>query len=218
MLDDLCRKFKNGLMNRLIDKRLLISLSLLCAVYLAAAGALFGIYKHWLAILLLSIVLIFVSVIIAYTIIFVSIKKANRFHAKDYFRVKRVIKSLRNVAVSDVEILLPIIKSYGPDVNETIDSYRSLLNAKQPQNSVSLGSVFSSALSVICIISSAVTCQSYHDLLTMLALLFLLLLCAVLLYVAAKAMYRSVFYGFSKRALYERIDAALLEIKMKNLI
>lgn len=221
MYDKLTCDFKKELIDRKLDILINISFSALLIVYLVSSFILWIFFKHWVVLFGSSLVLYLLAIIIAYTIIFIIAKKKKSFRAKDYFHLKRVLNSLKDISKKDVQILVPLLKRYGintrPKVQEADKHYQILLLRKS-KNGFAILSIISLAISIASIILSALNYKSGKDLIVLLIVLLSLIICVTLVCILIKIIYRTICYNLSEYALYERIEAALSEIWMKQLI
>ncbi len=220
MYEKLISEFRNSLNDIRLDKIILVSFGILFFSYLVLFITFWIIYKHWSVTVVSVAIFLFSSAVIAYSIIFNEARKNNNLSFKDYFHCKRVFKSLKNLFRKDIEILVPIIKSCGINtrakVLEAIRHYQILLLRKSNKG-FAIISVVSLTVSVAGIILASVKYQSSEELFVLMLLLVSLMIVVILLCILVKKMY-IIFYGLTEYALYERIESALSEIWMKNLI
>lgn len=219
MYDKLTNDFKNELIDRRIDKTILIMFSILFLIYLVTTTILWSVYNYWVVLFVSNSVLAFVCATTAYTIIFMVAKKENLVYVKDYFHFRHVKNSLKHALKKDVDILSALTKSHGintrPKVQEAIRHYHALL-LKKSNNGFAIISVLSLTISVVGIIFSVVNYDSSKDLISLMVLLFSIILCVTAVCFFVKKVYRETYYSLSDYALFERIEAALSEIWVKQ--
>lgn len=220
MYEKLSHDFKNELIDRQIDRKIVALISVLTILYLVPVFFIWWKLRHWAVIVISDIALIILFIIIGYSMAFSVLKKKGVVNKKDYFHVKLITKSLM-ISNKDIDILKPLLKTHGINtrakVKEAINYYRAKLGRKSHQ-SFTIISVLSLIVSIMGIIFSYIKCQSNEELFVTMILLFLIIFFVSLLCIGIKQIYRSIYYNLSEYALYERIEEALSEIWMKQLI
>ena len=221
MYDRIIQKFKEELICRQLEKRTVFALSVLFLFYLICIVTLQSIYRtQWWITLVGIVALIIITWIILCSTVYITSKNKLNLNRKDYFRCFTTYKRLNSMQPSDVEILLPIIKSAGistqPKKLEAIKHFQLLLSIKN-HHGMAIVSIISLTLSVISIIIPATASNNKNF------FILLMLLVAVILYIVficffIKFVYNIFYYNLSEHALLVRIEAALSEIWMKQLI
>ncbi len=213
--------FKNELLDRKLNRNILISFVALLVIYVISYVVLWSIFKHWAIMLSTILIFIVLFLITAYSIMFFTVKKNINLNIKDYFHPKQTLNLLKSISKKDVQILLPIAKSHGintrPKVQEAIRHYQLLLLRKSNKG-FAIISIISLTLSIFSIIISGINYESDKDFIILIVWLFSLVILVTLACIGVKFLYRTTFYDLSDYVLYERIEEALSEIWMNKLI
>ena len=174
--------FKSQLTDRCLSVRVLMfsGISLICC--LSCLLVLWTRYKiiwlYWFALFMTVII----SIIVAYTTIFFTVRKKLNLKGKVYFRGIRTIKKLRTIQQADVSIMLPLLRKAkidtAPKVQEAIRHFQMILHNKRG-GGIAIASVISILLTVIGSVFPVVTLEnSKQFMFVFITLLFIVLVIA----------------------------------------
>lgn len=217
MYNLLISRFKSALTDRNVELKLIIIFSIILLISFCVITINAVIWQIWF-LYAVSIVFVLVTCLIsAHCILFTATKKKLNYRFKDFFRFKTVWKNAGRAQEQDSIILLPLLKEIGIDtmskVQEAIRHFQLLLSVKQKKG-LEIVPIVSVALSISIAICGVVK----TSLILFIAYLFSAMILTIIMCLAVKCIYKGIYYSLSEYALCERIEMALSEIYMKELI
>lgn len=221
MYDKIIQEFQNGLVDRKLNKRIMITLSiasLLCVICQISLQVIFR--ETWWIAILTPVLCVIIMIFIILLIVHITLKKYLLLCRKDFFHPINCIRFLTSLQQSDVKLLLPILKTAGintrPKVQELMQHFRMHLIVKRTDK-IAISAVLSIVLSVVGIIVTNVIIKNNNFWLLCL-LLSMIIFETVAITIFIKILYKSLYHDFSYYSTVERIEVALSEIWIRKLL
>ena len=221
MYSQIFQKFNSKLTDRKLDVQINIITSIFSIIIITSIIMLSIFTKSWIAILLCDLSLLICLFLAIYIAVFESVNKKIKINAKDFFNMKKIFNLLGTAQPKDTEILIEILKeteiNTRPKVQEAIRYFQNIL-IRKTHKGIDFLPILSIAISIMGIATSSLVVASTKDWLFFFIVFTVFVILSLCICIFAKMIYKTAYYSTSEYAVYERIEIALSEIWMKQLI
>lgn len=219
MYSKINKKFLEG-SNVNQNRGVLITIPLVCAI---VAGLIIyfckiDVFNSYFALILSSVIYVACTLFLIYFYIIDQIKDNEEFSFKKLLNFKQnVILFVETLHDKDIKLLIEILKENGintrPKVHEVLHHYQCLLPRRTIESSQIMAILAFTVSVLTLILQNEVLLNQYK-----MAVIVMVILVVVLFYLIWNMMNRNIFRAFGKDAFNERMESALSEIWIKQLI
>ncbi len=221
MYEKIFQKFKDGLIDRRFSIKLFIVLGILTVVYVVYLFSLiFLIRVHWWLEIIGIVLFLLICLLALCTLSFIALKRELQSSKVNFLKFVKNIKTYIKLQANDVSILLPILKEEKIDkrrkVLEAVRHFQLLLSIKY-KHGFNIASIISLSLTVtLPIVSMAL--NDIGSIAVYIVFSIVIISYVALVCIAFKLFLHQICDDLSEYRVLVRIESALSEIWMKELI